>query len=183
MPYRQALRFTDTGPVNTREVAEVCNGINDATRAAIEDLESGGAMDLAGLRPGADITGTFQDVTGYTVESLPGRNVAFTLATGQFAIQRSGRWRVDFTFNITFTPSAAVRTTQLRVFNVTDSAVVGNPIPMIVEANDTGLDRMRFAMFELPAADVGDSLVMQIGGASTFTGVTWFDHTLALRRA
>ena len=54
---------------------------------------------------------------------------------------------------------------------------------MIIEANDTGLDRMRFALFDLPAADVGDSLVMQIGGASTLVGVTWFDHTLALKRA
>ena len=146
-------------------------------------LESGGAMDLAGLRPGADITGTFQDVIGYTVESQPGQGVDFTLATGRFSPQRAGRWRIDFTFNITFTPDAAVRTTQLRVFNVTKNAPAGNPIPMIIEANDTGLDRMRFGLFELSEADVGDSFVVQIGGASTLSGVTWFDHTLALHRA
>ena len=185
MPYRQALRFTDTGPVSQREVAEVCNGINDATRAAIEALEAAnvqgvGGMDLAGLRPGLDIDGSYQDIDGFTAQPFTPVNVTFIELFGFFSFQIPGRWRGDFTFNLTFTPDPAARITNLRVLNKTTGTPKGNPIPLIIEAGDTGIAQSRFFAFELLESEVGDGFSVQIGGSSTFAGVTWFDQTLLL---
>ena len=161
----------------------------EAAKEEIEDLQNRvtsleggglGSMDLTGLRPGSDIDSNFQDINQFTIQPFPSIDCTLINASGYFSFQRAGVWRLDITINLTFTPTAAVRTTQLRVFNETTDVVKGAPIPLIMEENDTGWSQSRFAVFEISQGEIDDTFVAQIGGGSTFAGVTWFDQTILL---
>ena len=185
MPYRQALRFTDTGPVSQREVAEVCNGINDATRVAIEALEArvlaleegGGAQGfgeafLAGAPVSIGTINANQWVDMDNMNTLTGtpQGITYTLSDGKFSFSTPGYWRLTFQISGDGGFLNTVRNLGIRWVNITDGNIVIGEIRRIVMTPAIGINVSLTQ--EIDDAELGKEFRLQWGDPREQFGAT-----------
>lgn len=183
-------RLNQTGENHQRDVSLKCNQLGDEAGAQLDALAArvalleqlillpviaaGGAMGLTGTRAGPDITGVFQPIDNYNAIFQTGRGVVFDLLAGTFVIDTDlvGKWDVDLQVSLSFNSTGAFRTTQLRLFDVTGAAQIGDALDISVSSQATSHSTFVSLKREV-SIPVGSAIRLDIGNGSTFTGVTW----------
>lgn len=118
-----------------------------------------------------NITAAFQTLP-LDASLADSRDVDYNLANDAIIFETEGVWRVSINFVMEFTDTAAGRTFQMRVWNLTDGTVI-TAVPVFVGRNQEGTNFSFQAVLDLGQITIGDEIVVQVGQASTtFAGVT-----------
>jgi len=124
----------------------------------------------------SDIDAAFQTLPADADTLIKARGVTTDLANDALIFNVPGVWQVTLSTTLEFVDINAGRTFDARLFNDT----LGSPAlstTLFVGRNQAGVNFSSSLLLDVPVSVVGDSLVVQIGNASTdFTGVTMHDY-------
>ena len=92
---------------------------------------------------------------------------------GQFTFTKDGLWDLRIQMNFQHNSSNSGRTTNLRLWSVTDSAQVGSDYAVGIGRNVEDTQVSLVPRFPIPEDALGDILVWQIGNGDSITGITY----------
>jgi hypothetical protein len=128
---------------------------------------------------GTDIGAGWQTLT-YNALTIGTYGVTLTPASGTFNTTWPGLWELRVLFSMSHDEQNTGRSTNIRLWNVTDGAQVGASVYVPIGRNQPGTLVPGFLNLDVAAADLGDDIRVEIGGGDTIAGITWHTSRLEL---
>jgi hypothetical protein len=132
-------------------------------------LSAFAGMDFRGSAAGANLTATWQNITGFT-ELIGNKNINVNLANGSFNFAKTGTYEVTAQLTFQHTSSNAGRTGKLRPFRA-GSVAVGAPFGIGRDVTVTNINTC--VCFNISLADLGVDYFLQIMSPDNIAGIVW----------
>ena len=130
-----------------------------------------GGIGVNAVKAIGTINATFKTLEGFDIDLIATPlDVTYDKANHGLKLDRQGIWEATIKIALTFDGLNAGRQLQLRAYNATKLVAGANTFNYFIGRNQDGTNLPLTISLELPEADVGDLIQLQIGSATdTFT--------------
>ena len=133
-----------------------------------------GAMEMSTPTAGADIGIGWNVLDYFDAVSLQPYGVTLDTTNGLWRLDFTGLWQQVIALQFSHNNSNSGRTTNLRIWNVTEASEVGR-VAIGVARNVEDTMANLTALFDITSVQVNDVLRLEIGGGDTITTVQYND--------
>ncbi len=119
----------------------------------------------------------WQAIDEFDTVDLPVLGLSINAATGEFSFSFPGIWQITISLIFSHNESNQGRTTNIRLWNVTKSSVLGS-LPWFIGRNQPGSNIIIPFPVLVAEAAIGNSIRFEIGGGSSITPVSVDDQAI-----
>lgn len=121
-----------------------------------------------------DLGASYQKVTVFdTASPTSPKNITIDLSNDSMSFDIPGVYAITISGSFAHNSSNQGRTTNVRFFNETTGTPAANEFPIGIGRNVTDSSAAAIIIAEVTEASVGDDFILQIGGGSTVTSVSF----------
>ncbi len=159
-----------------RKLAELLNITSAQLQDLVDFVRDHVSVAIYGAMSTQTTSGTYNLGAGFTqytdfdTVNVTPKGTTFNTTTDSFQVNANGIYMFYFGFVFDHNESNQGRTFQIRLFNSTDSTVVGDPITIGVGRNTPATNFSYQTMFDIQDANEDDEFIVQIGGGSSISG-------------